>query len=79
MHSGVLPKIDSDPLGPACSERRTQADRAEVARDFVAVQYPDAEKIVPVMNNLNIHWSARAVCSSCESRCKPGCIPAARL
>lgn len=37
------------------TERRTMVDWAEVTRDLVDVSYPDAEKIVLVMDNLNTH------------------------
>jgi len=36
-------------------KRRTKADWAEFVRDLIEVQYPDAEKIVLVMDNLNTH------------------------
>jgi hypothetical protein len=39
-------------------ERRTKLDCAEVLRDLVDVVYPDAEKIVLVVDNLNIHHPA---------------------
>jgi hypothetical protein len=38
--------------------RRTMLDFAEVARDLVDIVYPDAEKIVLVVDNLNIHHPA---------------------
>ena len=37
------------------SARRTQQDFAQVLRDLVDVQFPDAEQIVLVMDNLNTH------------------------
>jgi hypothetical protein len=37
------------------SARRTKQDWAQVLRDLVDVQYPDAEQIVLVMDNLNTH------------------------
>lgn len=39
-------------------ERRTKLDCAEVLRDLVDVVYADAEKIVLVVDNLNIHHPA---------------------
>lgn len=39
-------------------ERRTKLDCAEVLRDLVDVVYPDADKIVLVVDNLNIHHPA---------------------
>lgn len=39
-------------------ERRTKLDCADVLRDLVDVVYPDAEKIVLVVDNLNIHHAA---------------------
>jgi transposase len=39
-------------------ERRTKLDFAEVLRDLVDVVYPEAEKIVLVVDNLNIHHPA---------------------
>lgn len=39
-------------------QRRTKLDCAEVLRDLVDVVYPDAEKIVLVVDNLNIHHPA---------------------
>jgi len=38
--------------------RRTMLDFAEVARDLVDIVYPDAEQIVLVVDNLNIHHPA---------------------
>lgn len=38
--------------------RRTKLDFAEVLRDLVDEMYPDAEKIVLVVDNLNIHHPA---------------------
>jgi DDE superfamily endonuclease len=40
------------------TERRTAVDFAEVIRDLVDRRYPDAEKIVLVMDNLNTHKPA---------------------
>ena len=40
------------------SERRTRRDFAAVIRDLVEVQYPDAERLVLVLDNLNIHSPA---------------------
>ena len=37
------------------TERRTMVDWAEAIRELVDVQYPEAEKIVLVMDNLNTH------------------------
>ena len=37
------------------TERRTAIDFAEVIQELVDVQYPQAEKIVLVMDNLNTH------------------------
>ena len=37
------------------TEQRTRKDFAECIRDLVDVHYPDAEKIVLVMDNLNTH------------------------
>ena len=39
-------------------ERRTNLDCAQVLRDLVDVVYPDAERIVLVVDNLNIHHPA---------------------
>ena len=39
-------------------ERPTNLDFAQVLRDLVDVVYPDAERIVPVVDNLNIHHPA---------------------
>jgi transposase len=39
-------------------ERRTKLDFAQVLRDLVDVVYPDAEQIVLVVDNLNIHHPA---------------------
>jgi hypothetical protein len=51
-----------EPLGGArhvsVRERRTAADWAEEVRHLVDVQYPDADKIVLVMDNLNTHTTA---------------------
>jgi hypothetical protein len=40
------------------SDRRTRLDWAAVIRDLVGVQYPDAEAIVLVQDNLNTHTPA---------------------
>jgi DDE superfamily endonuclease len=40
------------------SERRTRTDFAAVIRDLIEVQYSDAERVVLVMDNLNIHSPA---------------------
>ena len=40
------------------TERRTAIDFAEVIQELVDVQYPQAEKIVLVMDNLNTHTPA---------------------
>jgi hypothetical protein len=37
------------------TERRTKQDWAHAIRDLVDVQYPDAERIVLVLDNLNTH------------------------
>lgn len=37
------------------SARRTKLDWAYFVKDLIEVQYPDAEKIVLVMDNLNTH------------------------
>jgi len=37
------------------TERRTKADWARVVKDLVDVQYPAAERVVLVMDNLNTH------------------------
>jgi hypothetical protein len=37
------------------STHRTKQDFAQVLRDLVGVYYPEAEKIVLVLNNLNTH------------------------
>jgi hypothetical protein len=42
----------------AVTERRTRQDWAAVIRDLVDVRYPDAERIVLVMDNLNTHTLA---------------------
>jgi transposase len=42
----------------AVRERRTGVDWAHVVRELVDVQYPEAEKIVLVMDNLNTHTPA---------------------
>jgi len=40
------------------SERRTKKDFAHFLRDLIDLQYPEAEKIVLVMDNLNTHTPA---------------------
>jgi hypothetical protein len=40
------------------SERRTKVDFAHVIKDLLEVRYPDAERIVLVMDNLNTHTPA---------------------
>ncbi len=40
------------------SDQRTRADFAAVIKDLVDVHYPDAERIVLVLDNLNIHSPA---------------------
>ena len=40
------------------TDRRTKVDWAHVVKDLVDVQYPDAERIVLVMDNLNTHTPA---------------------
>jgi hypothetical protein len=40
------------------TERRTKADGAQQIKDVVDVHYPEAERIVFVMDNLNTHSSA---------------------
>ena len=40
------------------SDRRTRLDWADVIKDLVDVQYPDAEKSVLVLDNLNTHTPA---------------------
>jgi hypothetical protein len=42
----------------AVSERRTKVDSAHQIRELVDVHYPDAERIVLVLNNLNTHTPA---------------------
>jgi len=42
----------------AVTERRTRADWAHAIRELVDVHYPDAERIVLVMDNLNTHSPA---------------------
>jgi transposase len=39
------------------TERRTKIDRAHVIKDLVDVHYPDAEKVILVLDNLNTHSS----------------------
>lgn len=41
--------------GVKVTERRTMVDWAEAIRELVHVHYPEAEKIVLVMDNLNTH------------------------
>ena len=40
------------------TDRRTKVDWAQVVKDLVDVHYPDAERIVLVMDNLNTHTPA---------------------
>ena len=40
------------------TDRRTTVDFAQIIRDLVEVQYPQAEKVVLVMDNLNTHKAA---------------------
>ena len=40
------------------TERRTRGDFARCLRELAETHYPDAEKIVVVMDNLNTHSSA---------------------
>ena len=40
------------------TERRTKKDFAKVIKELVDERYPDAEKIVLVMDNLNTHTPA---------------------
>lgn len=40
------------------TERRTAVDFARVVKDLVDVQFPDADKIVLVLDNLNTHTAA---------------------
>lgn len=40
------------------TERRTMVDWAHVIKDLVDVQYPEAEKLILVMDNLNTHSPA---------------------
>ena len=40
-------------------DRRTKADWAVFMRGLIEVQYPDAEKLVLVMDNLNTHSPAK--------------------
>ena len=40
------------------SDRRTRLDFAHCLRELVDVHYPDAERIVLVMDNLNTHSPA---------------------
>ncbi len=42
----------------AVTERRTRLDWAQFVRDLIQVQYPEAEKIVLVMDQLNTHSPA---------------------
>lgn len=51
-----------EPLGNRrhveATDRRTRVDWAHVVKDLVNVHYPDAERIVLVMDNLNTHTPA---------------------
>ena len=42
----------------AVSDRRTRADFAQVVKELVDVHYPEADKIVLVLDNLNTHTPA---------------------
>jgi hypothetical protein len=42
----------------AVTERRTRVDWAHFVRDLIDVEYPDAEKVVLVMDQLNTHTPA---------------------
>jgi hypothetical protein len=44
--------------GVTVTERRTRLDFAQAIRDLVDVQFPDAERIVLVLDNLNTHTAA---------------------
>jgi len=44
--------------GVQVTERRTRIDFAEAIRDLVDVQFPEAEQIVLVLDNLNTHTAA---------------------
>jgi hypothetical protein len=59
------------------TDRRTSVDFAHVVRDLLTLHYPDAEKVVLVMDNLNTHKAsslyeafppeeARALCERLE-------------
>ena len=54
--------INSEPLvgrrSVKVTDRRTAIDFTEVIREIVDNQYPDAEKVVLVMDNLNTHKPA---------------------
>lgn len=54
--------MEVEPLGGcrhvAVTERRTRIDWACQIRDMLQVRYPDAEKVVLVMDNLNTHSTA---------------------
>lgn len=54
--------INAEPLvgrrSVKVTDRRTAIDFAEVVREIVDDQYPDAEKVVLVMDNLNTHKPA---------------------
>ena len=39
----------------AVTERRTRMDWAHFVRDLLDIHYPDAERVVLVMDNLNVH------------------------
>ena len=49
----------------AVTERRTAQDFAHCLRDLAETQYPDAEKIILVMDNLNTH-SLSSLCATFE-------------
>ena len=54
--------MEVEPLGGrrhvSVTERRTRIDWAHHIRDMLQVRYPDAEKVVLVMDNLNTHNTA---------------------
>jgi hypothetical protein len=54
--------MEVEPLGGrrhvAVTERRTRIDWACQIRDMLQLRYPDAEKVVLVMDNLNTHSTA---------------------
>lgn len=54
--------IEVEPLGGSrhveVTETRTRLDWARFVRDMLDIRYPDAEKVVLVMDNLNTHGCA---------------------